>query len=173
MQKIEFFRSHAHQFVCFLCLLSFCSLSVPFLSSPLATALCSTDPRLRMQVAEYLLPGLLKIHAKCPLAICSEIRALPMRDGLAADLRVDTESWTRQELEYFGLVHVCLQARLAALPTGCELQDGTVFLSHDEMKMACLSGHSDLRLTALNALVASSKTTHLPSAGTAIHNSTA
>lgn len=119
-----------------------------------------------MHVSEYLLPGLLKVHPKCPVAICSEIRTLAIGDELAADLRSNAEAWTGKELQYFGLVHVCLQARLSALPTGCELQSNSVYLSRNEMKIACLSGHSDLRLTALNALVASSKTTQLPPAGT-------
>lgn len=132
---------------------------------PLAAALCSPDPRLRMHVSEYLLPNLLKIHGKCAFAVCRAIRDLPVSHELAADRRIDTEAWTEKELQYFGLVHVCLYARLAALPTGCELQDDGVNLSRHEMRTACLSGHSDLRLTALNALVASSKTTQLPSPG--------
>lgn len=136
-----------------------------FVYRPLAAALCSADPRLRLHVSEYLLPNLLKIHAKCAFAVCSAIRALPVGHELAADLRIDTEAWTDKELQYFGFVHVCLQARLAALPTGCELQDNGVYLSRHEMRTACLSGHGDLRLTALNALVASSKTTQLPSPG--------
>src|SRR3546814_5398954 len=105
----------------------FCQLASRFVTivcgGPLAASLCNADPRLRMHASEYLLPSLLKIHAKCPLALCSEIRALPTGDELAADLRIDTESWTTTELQYFGLVHVCLQSRLAALPTGCELQE--------------------------------------------------
>ena len=134
---------------------------------PVAEALCGIDPRLRLHVSEYLLPDLLKVHGQCSLALCSEIRTLDHGELLAADFKISTESWTGKELQHFGLVHICLQARLAALPTGCEIKDGSVYLSPGEMKQACLSGHGDLRLTALNALVSSSRTTHIPPPGMA------
>jgi hypothetical protein len=124
-----------------------------------------------MNCSEYLLPSLLKVHADVPVLIRTAVRAMETTlQALPSDVRQHgeiQEQLTLKERFIWGLVHVCLQSRLLGLPHGGELltaKDGD-FLRLCELEAACMSQNDELRLTALTVIVASIKTTLLPSPG--------
>jgi hypothetical protein len=116
-------------------------------SKLIAQTLCSSSRKARLHLADYVIPALLKLDPyHCASKIMAEIRNFG--HGIDRDLLL------------WGFVRITLQLRLQGSATCSELasiSSGEIGLTRDEIAAACISGDDDLRLAALQVLVASNR----------------
>lgn len=133
-------------------------------ASDIANALLSPDKSLRVNIAEYLLPEILKINLElCGSAIIRAIRLKQRNDA----------SFSTHETRYlWGLSNTCLQSRL--INVDCKTSaihytnsegnglEEDFNLTAKEAYVACANYDDELRLTSLVMLVASNKSSKFP-----------
>ena len=122
-------------------------------SGEVIRALCQpANRKLRVHIADYLLPELLKVDATCVPYMVQHIRSLEEAGQGSAELHG----------KLWGMVNFTLQARLnglvgqATCTAGTETESGNG-ITEQELVLACVSADNELRLVALTALVASSR----------------
>jgi hypothetical protein len=127
---------------------------------PLVEALCSSDNTLKNNAANYLLPEILSVDNGCVSSLMCYIRSTNFDNGDRSFL-IDRKLW--------GMVNVCMQARLLNLPgkdiliTDINEDNNLVtnsinsgsLLTTQELAWACVSDNSDLRLVSLTLIMAS------------------
>ena len=129
------------------------------------SGLCSTNRKLRLYIADYLLKELFRVDRLCVPAMLQYIRDHIYRKGEGSDRQLIDGSH-----QLWGIMNVILHARLLGM-SGVETvleesrvgdssssSSGVVTVTANEFILSCISADSELRLVSLTALIATSRT---------------
>jgi len=121
--------------------------------------LCSTNRKLRLYIADYLLAEVFRVDRLCVPAMLQYIRAhIDRKEGIEKQLVIGSH-------QLWGIMNIILHARLVGM-SGVETMleeslvgdDESGMVTASEFILSCISADSELRLVSLTALVATSRT---------------